>query len=120
MLQAVQNSVNNRFQGLGSTLRFLALNPEKLQKALSEIQRADDAGKLSNPVKYEETLQLLPYIGACIKEGLRLNPPASNLFARVVPEGGRVVDGNPLPAGTEITSYAYGELPPLDGASTTS
>lgn len=44
---------------------------------------------------------------ACIKEGLRLNPPATNLFARVVPDGGKVVDGHYIPGGTEVTSYAY-------------
>lgn len=41
-----------------------------------------------------------------------MNPPASNLFARVVGKEGKVIEGHALPAETEITSYAYGEIVP--------
>ena len=83
------------------------MNPQIRQQVLDEIQKADAAGKLSTPVKYEEVREYLPYSAACIKEGLRLNPPASNLFARVVGKEGKEIDGYFIPPGTEITSYAY-------------
>lgn len=36
-----------------------------------------------------------------------MNPPATNLFARVTPQGGKVIDSVYVPEGTEITSHAY-------------
>jgi cytochrome P450 len=92
---------------LGSTLRFLATHSEKRELALKEIQAADLAGKLSTPIKYEETREHLPYFSACIKEGMRLNPPATNLFARVAGKEGKKIDSHFLPPGTEFTSNAY-------------
>jgi cytochrome P450 len=72
-------------------------------------------------VAYEESRQLLPYFGACIRESLRLDPPATNLFARVTPaassassSGGggggsaeKEIDGVLVPPGTEVTSNAF-------------
>lgn len=92
---------------LGSTLRFLLLHPKVLEKAREEIDAAHGAKLLSNPIAYEESRQHLPYFGACIKESLRLNPPAPNLFARVVPRGGKNIDGVFVPEDTEVTSVSY-------------
>lgn len=78
-----------------------------MQKARAEIESAEKAGKLSNPISYEESRTCLPYFGVCIKESLRLNPPAPNLFARVVQEGGKRIRDEFIPAGMEITSNAY-------------
>lgn len=78
-----------------------------MKRAAAEIEAAEKAGKLSTPAKYEEVRQHLPYIVACIKEGLRLNPPATNLFGRVTPNEGTVIDGYYIPAGLDVTSYAY-------------
>lgn len=36
-----------------------------------------------------------------------MNPPATNLFARVAPKGGKIIDGHFVPEGAEITSHAY-------------
>lgn len=82
-------------------------HPDTLARARAEINAADEAGRLSTPVQYEETRQHLPYFVACIKEGIRLNPPATNLFARLAPTGGKTIDGHFIPEGTEITSHAY-------------
>jgi cytochrome P450 len=103
----IQAGADTTGTGLGSTLRFLAINPDKKEKALHEIQTADRAGKLSTPIKYEETREHLPYFSACIKEGIRLNPPATNLFGRVIPKEGKTIDGCFIPGGTEVTSNAY-------------
>lgn len=93
--------------GLGSTIRFLALHSLAMKRAQHEIYAADEAGNLSTPVKYEEAREYLPFCVACIKESLRLNPPATNLFARVVGTEGKWVEGVFVPPGTEVTSNAW-------------
>jgi cytochrome P450 len=103
----IQAGADTTGTALGSILRFLVVEKSVYARAQAEIDAADKAGLLSNPIQYEETRQHLPYFVACIKEGLRLNPPASNLFARVAPKGGKIIDGVYIPEGTEITSHAY-------------
>jgi cytochrome P450 len=85
----------------------MTTTPGVFARARAEIDKADSAGHLSTPIQYEETRRHLPYFVACIKEGVRLNPPATNLFARIAPKGGKVIDGHFVPEGTEITTYAY-------------
>ena len=103
----IQAGADTTGTALGSILRFLVTQPAALARARAEIERADKDNLLSTPIQYEETRQHLPFFVACIKEGLRLNPPATNLFARVAPEGGKVIDGHFVPGRTEITSHAY-------------
>jgi cytochrome P450 len=103
----IQAGADTTGTGLGSTLRFLVMHPTKLDQARKEIEAADKAGKLSSPVKYEEVRVHLPFFVACIKESLRLNPPATNFFARVTPKEGKRIDGFFVPPGTEITSNAF-------------
>lgn len=104
----IQAGADTTGTGLGSTLRYLMINPEQKLRAQNEIDEADRAGKLSTPVKYEEVREHLPFFVACIKESLRLDPPATNLFARnVVGKGGKTIDGYFIPPETDITSNAY-------------
>ncbi|KAF2744728.1 cytochrome P450 [Sporormia fimetaria CBS 119925] len=103
----IQAGADTTGTALGSILRFMLLDPRVFTRARAEIDAADKAGKLSDPIQYEETRAYLPYFVACIKEGLRLNPPATNLFARVVPKSGRVIDGTFVPEGVDVTSHAY-------------
>ncbi|KAK8081260.1 Cytochrome p450 [Apiospora saccharicola] len=127
----IQAGADTTATALGSTLRFLLLQDggRVLVKARQELEAAERAGKLrSDPIAYEEARQHLPYFGACIKESLRLNPPATNLFARQTPSsasssstksaavrGGvstvgaapKRIDGVLVPPGTEVTSNAY-------------
>ena len=88
-------------------MRFILTTLGVWKRAQAEIDKANEDGLLSNLIQYEETRQHLPYFVACIREGLRLNPPATNLFARVCPKGGKTIDGHFIPEGTEITSHAY-------------
>lgn len=85
----------------------MTTTPGVFARARAEIDDAARAGNLSTPILYEETRRHLPYFVACIKEGVRLNPPATNLFARIAPKGGKVVDGHLIPEGAEMTTYAY-------------
>jgi cytochrome P450 len=103
----IQAGADTTATALGSILRFLTTDPSALARARAEIAVAEEDKLLSTPVKYEETRRHLPFFCACIKEGLRLHPPAINLFARVVPRDGKVIDGHLVPAGTNVTSHGY-------------
>jgi cytochrome P450 len=103
----IQAGADTTATALGSALRFILTTPPVLTKVRAELDAADEAGKLSTPIRYDEAQEHLPYFNACIKETLRLHPPATNLFARVVPKGGRVIYGVFVPEGTEVTSHAY-------------
>jgi cytochrome P450 len=90
-----------------TTIRTVMLslqsNPVAYRKLQSEIDAAIEAGKVSSPIKDSEARQL-PYLQAVIKEGLRILPPASGPFFKTVPEGGDVINGMFVPAGTQIGS----------------
>ncbi|KAB5511419.1 cytochrome P450, partial [Coniochaeta sp. 2T2.1] len=55
----------------------------------------------SSPPTYTQLGRLL-YLQACIKESLRLTPPATINLPRYVPPGGRVIVGIYFPAGTTV------------------
>lgn len=103
----IQAGADTTGTALGSTLRFLLTHRACLARARAEIAAADAAGLLSSPVQYEETRAHLPYFVACIRESLRLNPPATNLFSRVVPQGGSEIGGVFVPQGAEVLSHAW-------------
>jgi cytochrome P450 len=103
----IQAGADTTGTALGSILRFLVTDPAVFARARAEIDAAEKNGFLSQPIQFEETRKHLPFFVACIKEGLRLNPPAPNLFARVVPQGGKIIDGHFVPAGMDVTSHAY-------------
>jgi cytochrome P450 len=76
----------------------------KLQK---EIDSGIATGKISSPITDAEARQL-PYLQACIKEGLRIMPPASGAFFKTVPPAGDTIDGKFIPGGTQIGSSPLG------------
>ncbi|PGH15213.1 hypothetical protein AJ79_02578 [Helicocarpus griseus UAMH5409] len=107
MVLLMQAGTDTTGTALGSTMRFLLTHPEKLERARREIESAEQAGLLSDVIKYEETRQHLPYIVASIKETLRLEPPATNLFGRVAPKEGKTIGEHYIPPGAEITTLAW-------------
>ncbi|KAB8290831.1 hypothetical protein EYC80_008468 [Monilinia laxa] len=102
----IQAGADTTGTALGSTLRFLAITPGSLAKALNQIREAEERNLLSTPIKDEETRAHLPYIVGAVKEGLRLNPSAPNWFPRVVPPEGKIIDGVFVPGGVDVTSNA--------------
>jgi cytochrome P450 len=49
------------------------------------------------------------YLGACIKEALRLRPPVAIMIrANELPEGGLDVLGYPIPPGAHMALFMYG------------
>ena len=66
---------------------------------MAELQNA----KLAFPASYK-ALEQLPYLNACITEGLRCHPVLGHVVERVVPETGLTLsDGTMLPPGVSVT-----------------
>ena len=81
-----------------STMYHLLKDPEKMKRLVEEIQSA----RLSNPVTYKEA-QKLPYLDACLKEGLRIHPAVGLGMERtVIGNGLKLPDGSIAPRGVLV------------------
>lgn len=87
---------------LRSTLFLLAGTPVSYAKLRSEIDVATSDGSLSYPVATYTEAQKLPYLTACLWEGLRMYPPLFGLKAKLAPQGGETVKGIYYPEGSEV------------------
>ncbi|KAL4881002.1 cytochrome P450 [Aspergillus karnatakaensis] len=77
-------------------------SPNAYQKLISEILTAHSQGLLSTPhISYNEATKL-PYLFACIKEGIRMHPITGVSFPRHAPASGCEVAGHWIPGGTRI------------------
>ncbi|KAK5092857.1 hypothetical protein LTR70_006037 [Exophiala xenobiotica] len=86
---------------LRAIVYFLCRHPQCMQKLLHEIDNADRAGKLSNPISYKEACEM-PYLYGVLKESMRLHPSVGLLMERHVPAQGVEIDGHFLKAGTIV------------------
>ncbi|OTA55118.1 cytochrome P450 monooxygenase [Hypoxylon sp. EC38] len=87
----------------------LITHRDAYERVVSEIQAADHAGQLSNPVvTYEETTRL-PFFMACIKETLRRDAPAQTILPRIVSEPGYPLFNGRVyvPPGTQMGASPY-------------
>ena len=66
-----------------------------------EIDSAFANGTLSPLITYTEALKL-PYLDACIKEGMRMHPSAALPLPRHVPSGGSIISDTYIPGGYRI------------------
>lgn len=76
---------------------YLLQHPTILQKLVNEVR------SLPQEDLSLEVLPRLPYLNACLKEGLRLFPPAPIGFPRQVAEGGAFICGKWVPEGVRTT-----------------
>ncbi|KIY02977.1 uncharacterized protein Z520_01442 [Fonsecaea multimorphosa CBS 102226] len=87
---------------LRAIIYFLCRHPECMDRLVGEIENADKQGKLSQPITFKEATTLLPYLGAVVKESMRLHPSVGLLMERHVPAEGLTVQGYHIPAGTIV------------------
>ncbi|KAL0262351.1 hypothetical protein SLS55_003797 [Diplodia seriata] len=81
----------------------LLRHPDKLRALATEIRDA-----FARPEDMDmASLARLPYLHACLEEGLRMYPPVPVGLPRIVPAGGRVVCGKPVPQGTSVYLSHY-------------
>lgn len=69
--------------------------------------------ELRSACKTEEDINMdvlanLPYMNACIEEGLRIFPPVPIGLLRTVPKGGSLIDGHVVPGGTSVCVSSWG------------
>ncbi|KAI1984421.1 hypothetical protein LOZ51_006664 [Ophidiomyces ophidiicola] len=98
-----------------ATLLAIISNPRVYSRLVQEIDEAESNGNISSPIRDQEARRL-PYLQACIKEGLRRFPPITQLRERMVPAGGDTYNGKHIPEGTFIGLNAWGvQLNPVFG-----
>lgn len=85
------------------TFAYLLTNPPCYAKLRSEIDKAIQAGSISFPVVSDSEAQKLPYLQACIKEGLRMWQPLNGTQTKVLAqEEGVTIDQVWIPGGTQV------------------
>ncbi|KAI9659587.1 MAG: hypothetical protein M1831_003668 [Alyxoria varia] len=98
------------------TLLAIILNPRVYGKLKREISDAVRRGIVSTPIIKSSEAKRLPYLQACILEGLRTFPPLAQLREREVPPEGDIINGYHVPGGTFIGLNMWGtQLDPVFG-----
>lgn len=87
---------------LRAILYYLIHHPDAMTRTQTEIESADEAGQLSNPISYQESVQHLPYYGAVMKEAMRLHPSIGMTLERQVPDQGVYLADKYIPGGTTV------------------
>ncbi|KAE8149811.1 cytochrome P450 [Aspergillus avenaceus] len=87
---------------LRAILYYLIHHPDAMSKVQHEVDMADQAARLSNPISYQESIAHLPYLSAVIKEAMRLHPSVGLIIERHVPAPGITLCGRHLPGGTVV------------------
>lgn len=92
---------------LSSVLYHLLKYPRTMALLRAEFDQAITDGRMTpDRLTFKES-QSLPYLQACIKEGLRLCSATGLPLFRVVPAGGVEIDGKFFPEGTEIGVHIW-------------
>ncbi|KAH8433938.1 cytochrome P450 [Aspergillus melleus] len=87
---------------LTGVLYHILRNDSVLDVLRREIDRATNNGELGFPrVSYDEAVKL-PYLGACVKEAMRIHPSVGLTLPRNVPEHGCEIAGHWIPGKTRI------------------
>ncbi|KAF7617488.1 hypothetical protein AFLA_006409 [Aspergillus flavus NRRL3357] len=82
VLLAGADTTGTVFQSL---VNHLLVNQEVYERMMEEIDTASRKGLIPETIpQYDAIQEHLPYYVACVRETLRLNPPAPNIFPRFV------------------------------------
>ena len=85
-----------------ATVLHIASSPQTYNKLIAEIDAAETAHQKSSPIISDAQARTLPFLQACIKEGLRIQPPSSGLALKETPPGGDTICGVFVPEGTRV------------------
>ena len=84
------------------TMLYILTNPPVYAKLQSEIDTAIAAGSISHPVVSNSEAVALPYLQACIKEGLRLWQPLNGIQTKISPAEPVTINGVYIPGHTQV------------------
>ncbi|CAK4034455.1 cytochrome P450 [Lecanosticta acicola] len=85
---------------LSGLVYWLMRTPKVLQEVTEEVRQAFER---EDQITMASTAQQVPYMLACIQEGLRIYPPGAGSIQRFVPRTeSRTVDGVVIPGGTRL------------------
>lgn len=91
--------------GLRATLLCIITNPRVLGKLLVEIDQAKRSLS-SDAIISDREARALPYLQACIKEGLRWYPPIAGMLSKKIPPEGDTLCGYPVPGHVNVAYSA--------------
>ncbi|THW13301.1 benzoate 4-monooxygenase cytochrome P450 [Aureobasidium pullulans] len=77
---------------------YLLINPDKLARLVAEVRSTFTA---ESEITVDE-LARLPYLNACIEEGLRIYPPTPASLPRRVPQEGEFIAGKWIPGDVSV------------------
>ncbi|KAH0543884.1 hypothetical protein FGG08_001785 [Glutinoglossum americanum] len=109
LLQIIAGS-DTTATALRATILYVITNP----RVHAALRREIDAFLSQNPpadpasVIPDAAARTLPYLHACIREGLRMNPPIPALLSKKVPPEGDTINGVFVPGGTGIGCCSFG------------
>jgi cytochrome P450 len=89
---------------LTSTIFYILHYPEALDRLQLEVRNTFED---SEEIRIGAKLNSCKYLFACIDEAMRLSPSVGAILQREVLDGGLLVDGEMLPAGTDVGVSAY-------------
>ncbi len=93
---------------LRATTLFIITQPQVYATLKNEFKKAVHDGLFSKPVIQDAEAKNLPYLQACIKEGLRIWPPVMGLMQNKVPLSREMVENRFIPGGTYIGYCVWG------------
>jgi cytochrome P450 len=93
---------------LRMTLHFISTTPHVHSRLVAEFKTALAKGKVTRPVIRDAEAREMPYLQACVKEGLRMYPPVTGLLAKAVPPEGATIGGKFVKGGTQISWNSWG------------
>jgi cytochrome P450 len=91
---------------LSNLVYLLAANPHVLKRLREEVDEAM-SGIEHEKVAPFERVRYLPYLKACIDEGLRLLPPSATTTPRYTPPSGMTIMGHWIPGNTQVLCPTY-------------
>ena len=83
---------------------YLAHNPHAYARAVREIR---DTFATVEDIRMGPKLNSCVYVRACVDEAMRMSPSVGSTLYREISPGGTVIDGEFIPAGTDVGTSIY-------------